>query len=122
MVRLLLLGLRHGAHLPRCQVVYLINRTRELGDAFEVGPGHDSRVIGEQPCVALDFIPIRQNSLICNYIFWLHVIYRRLIHDYSGARAKINVCLEVRLWPICESCGFYGIMKLKSLLLLKCMF
>ena len=28
------------------------------GDAFEVGPGHDAWVIGGEPCVALDFIPI----------------------------------------------------------------
>lgn len=28
------------------------------GDAFEVGPGHDAWVIGEEPCIALDFIPI----------------------------------------------------------------
>jgi hypothetical protein len=28
------------------------------GEAFEVGPGHDAWVIGDEPCVALDFIPI----------------------------------------------------------------
>lgn len=28
------------------------------GEAFEVGPGHDAWVIGCEPCVALDFIPI----------------------------------------------------------------
>ena len=27
-------------------------------EAFEVGPGHDAWVVGEAPCVALDFIPI----------------------------------------------------------------
>ena len=27
------------------------------GEAFEVGPGHDAWVIGNKPCVALDFIP-----------------------------------------------------------------
>jgi hypothetical protein len=27
-------------------------------EAFEVGPGHDAWVIGDEPCVALDFIPI----------------------------------------------------------------
>ena len=26
-----------------------------LGEAFEVGPGHDAWVIGDEPCVALDF-------------------------------------------------------------------
>lgn len=25
------------------------------GDAFEVGPGHDGWVVGDEPCVALDF-------------------------------------------------------------------
>jgi hypothetical protein len=25
------------------------------GDAFEVGPGHDARVSGDEPCIALDF-------------------------------------------------------------------
>lgn len=25
------------------------------GDVFEVGPGHDARVTGNEPCVALDF-------------------------------------------------------------------
>lgn len=25
------------------------------GDAFEVGPGHDGWVIGDKPCIALDF-------------------------------------------------------------------
>ncbi|MFA5135004.1 MAG: cupin domain-containing protein [Patescibacteria group bacterium] len=25
------------------------------GEAFEVGPGHDARVAGDKPCVALDF-------------------------------------------------------------------
>ncbi len=28
------------------------------GEAFEVGPGHDAWVVGDKPCVALDFIPI----------------------------------------------------------------
>jgi len=28
------------------------------GEAFEIGPGHDAWVIGEEPCVALDFIPV----------------------------------------------------------------
>ncbi len=27
------------------------------GDAFEVSPGHDAWVVGEEPCVALDFSP-----------------------------------------------------------------
>jgi len=25
------------------------------GDAFELGPGHDAWVVGDEPCVALDF-------------------------------------------------------------------
>ncbi len=28
------------------------------GEAFEVGQGHDAWVIGREPCIALDFIPI----------------------------------------------------------------
>jgi hypothetical protein len=28
------------------------------GEAFEVGPGHDAWVVGDEPCVALDFEPI----------------------------------------------------------------
>jgi len=28
------------------------------GEAFEVGPEHDAWVIGDEPCIALDFIPI----------------------------------------------------------------
>lgn len=31
------------------------------GEAFEVGQGHDAWVIGEEPCVALDFIPINHD-------------------------------------------------------------
>lgn len=27
-------------------------------EAFEVGPGHDAWVVGDESCVALDFIPI----------------------------------------------------------------
>jgi uncharacterized cupin superfamily protein len=27
------------------------------GDAFEIGPNHDGWVIGDEPCVALDFEP-----------------------------------------------------------------
>lgn len=27
-------------------------------EAFEVGPGHDAWVVGDEPCVALDFIPV----------------------------------------------------------------
>jgi hypothetical protein len=26
------------------------------GDFFEVGPNHDAWVLGDQPCVALDFL------------------------------------------------------------------
>jgi len=25
------------------------------GEAFEIGPGHDAWVVGNEPCVALDF-------------------------------------------------------------------
>jgi len=27
------------------------------GDAFVAAPGHDAWVVGDEPCVALDFIP-----------------------------------------------------------------
>lgn len=30
------------------------------GDAFEVGPGSDAWVIGEESCIALDFIQIKE--------------------------------------------------------------
>jgi len=29
--------------------------TVEPGDAFEATPGHDARVVGDEPCVTLDF-------------------------------------------------------------------
>ena len=29
------------------------------GEVFEVGPGHDAWVLGDEPCVALDFEPIK---------------------------------------------------------------
>ena len=28
------------------------------GEAFEAGPGHDAWVVGDEPCIALDFEPI----------------------------------------------------------------
>jgi hypothetical protein len=28
----------------------------EAGQAFEIGPGHDAWVVGDKPCVALDFL------------------------------------------------------------------
>ena len=28
------------------------------GEAFEIGPGHDAWVVGNEPCVALDFEPL----------------------------------------------------------------
>jgi quercetin dioxygenase-like cupin family protein len=31
--------------------------TLKPGDAFEIGPNHDGWVIGDEPCVALDFEP-----------------------------------------------------------------
>jgi|SRR3989344_241652 len=32
------------------------------GDAFEVGPGHDAWVVGDEPCIALDFEYLKSNS------------------------------------------------------------
>ncbi len=32
------------------------------GCAFEIAPGSDAWVIGDEPCIALDFIPINDNS------------------------------------------------------------
>jgi len=29
------------------------------GEAFEVGPGHDAWVAGDEPCIALDFEPVK---------------------------------------------------------------
>ncbi len=31
-------------------------------EAFEVGPGHDAWVVGDESCVALDFIPIKRHG------------------------------------------------------------
>jgi hypothetical protein len=31
------------------------------GCAFEIAPGSDAWVIGDEPCIALDFIPISDN-------------------------------------------------------------
>ncbi len=33
----------------------------KAGEAFEVGPGHDGWVLGDTPCIALDFIPKERN-------------------------------------------------------------
>jgi hypothetical protein len=33
------------------------------GYAFEIGPGSDAWVIGEEPCIALDFIPIKNKTI-----------------------------------------------------------
>ena len=32
------------------------------GDAFEVSPGHDAWVVGEEPCVALGFAPFAERG------------------------------------------------------------
>lgn len=32
------------------------------GDAFEISPGHDARVVGKEPCIALDFERIEKTS------------------------------------------------------------
>jgi hypothetical protein len=34
----------------------------ESGCAFEIAPGSDAWVIGDEPCIALDFIPISEHS------------------------------------------------------------
>jgi len=34
----------------------------EAGYAFEIAPGSDAWVIGDEPCIALDFIPICDHS------------------------------------------------------------
>ncbi len=36
----------------------------ESGSAFEIVPGSDAWVIGDEPCIALDFIPINDDSKI----------------------------------------------------------
>ncbi len=34
----------------------------ESGCAFEIAPGSDAWVVGDDPCIAIDFIPIRGRS------------------------------------------------------------
>ena len=34
----------------------------ESGCAFEIAPGSDAWVIGDEPCIALDFIPTSDSS------------------------------------------------------------
>jgi hypothetical protein len=34
----------------------------EPGCAFEIAPGSDAWVIGDEPCIALDFIPVNEPS------------------------------------------------------------
>ena len=34
----------------------------EPGFAFEIAPGSDAWVVGDEPCIALDFIPISDDS------------------------------------------------------------
>lgn len=34
------------------------------GDAFEVGPAHGAWVIGEEPCIALDFLPMENGATL----------------------------------------------------------
>ena len=34
----------------------------EAGVAFEIPPGSDAWVIGDEPCIALDFIPMDNHS------------------------------------------------------------
>ena len=43
-------------------------REKEIGpdDAFEIGPGSDAWVIGEDTCIALDFIPIKNEDNLTN--------------------------------------------------------
>ena len=37
-----------------------VEKTVGAGEAFEVGPGHDAWVVGNEPCVALDFNSIKE--------------------------------------------------------------
>ena len=45
----------------RMRVQNSTGREKDIGpgDAFEIGTGSDAWVIGEEPCIALDFIPIK---------------------------------------------------------------
>jgi len=36
----------------------------ESGCAFEIVPGSDAIVIGDEPCIALDFIPISDDPIL----------------------------------------------------------
>ena len=58
-------GLPSAAHIGYVEAGRMVVRGaagREVtvgpGEAFEVGPGHDAWVVGDEPCVALDFEPI----------------------------------------------------------------
>ncbi len=58
-----------GTHMSyvvsgRFHVVMDDGRELELGpgDAHLVGPGHDAWVVGDEPCVTVDFIPTGDNA------------------------------------------------------------
>lgn len=48
-----------GVILSGTEVVRMADGTEfelKAGDAFSVGPGHDAWIVGDEPCVSLDFL------------------------------------------------------------------
>jgi hypothetical protein len=109
------------AGTERCQAMHLAvvvqgrlavetgeDETRELrpGDAHVVGPDHDAWVVGDEPCVTLDFEPVpsgtgRLVACPCGVMFQIadddaldHLVaavqqHARMSHDHEATREHI---------------------------------